>query len=193
MAESASPNPIHPFVKMARPKPGLSRRRERAQPAAPAQAVRHTAQDGMEEIWIHHWESTDKLVDVPEHLISHIVFRSRKFPTHCPQLVHMEWIWTLSGPFLPLVYLRNSIDIPMVKKSCVCWERSFYIFFRWGTLMVVIFRQFSSNWQHVFFYGWLCMGLQTSVLRHHLQGKMTVGKTVKKRSDVKLETNHRFL
>lgn len=90
MAESASPNPIHPFVKMARPKPGLSRRRERAQPAAPAQAVRHTAQDGMEEIWIHHWESTDKLVDVPEHLISHIVFRSRKFPTHCPQLVHME-------------------------------------------------------------------------------------------------------
>ena len=40
--------------------------------------------------------------------------------------------------------------------------------FQWGTLMVVIFKQFSSNWQHVFFYGWLCMGLQTSVLRHHL-------------------------
>ena len=65
--------------------------------------------------------------------------------------------------------------------------------FRWGTLMVVIFKQFSSNWQHVFFYGWLCMGLQTSVLRHQLQSKMTVGKTVKKRSDIKLKTNHRFL
>ena len=50
--------------------------------------------------------------------------------------------------------------------------------FRWGTIMVVIFKQFSLNWQNVFFYGWLCMGLQTSVLRHHLQGKMTVGKTV---------------
>ena len=88
------------------------------------------------------------------------------------------------------------------------WDDTFFIFsnfcfddvitvilyvFRWGTLMVVIFKQFSSNWQHVFFYGWLCMGLQTSVLRHHLQGKMTVGKNVKKRSDVKLKTNHRFL
>ena len=65
--------------------------------------------------------------------------------------------------------------------------------FRWDTLMVAIFKQFSSNWQHDFFYGWVCMGLQTSVLRHHLQGKMTVGKTVKKRSNVKLKTNHRFL
>ena len=163
MAESASPNPIHPFVKMARPKPGLSRRRERAQPAAPAQAVRHTAQDGMEEIWIHHWESTDKLVDVPEHLISHIVFRSRKFPTHCPQLVHMEWIWTLSGPFLPLVYLRNSIDIPMVKKSCVCWDLSQKTCHFFGivhsTLLLLICSFFNVvddyvvlSFFHVFFY-----------------------------------------
>ena len=75
------------------------------------------------------------------------------------------------------------------------WDDTFFIFskfcfddvitailyvFRWGTLTVVIFKQFSSNWQHVFFYGWLCMGLQTSVLRHHLQGKMTMGKPVKK-------------
>ena len=88
------------------------------------------------------------------------------------------------------------------------WDDTFFIFsnfcfddvitvilyvFWWGTLMVVIFKQFSSNWQHDFFYGWVCMGLQTSVLRHFLQGKMTVGKTVKKRSNVKLKTNHRFL
>ena len=88
------------------------------------------------------------------------------------------------------------------------WDDTFFIFsnfcfddvitvilyvFRCSTLMVVIFKQFSSNWQHDFFYGWVCMGLQTSVLRHHLQGKMTVGKTVKKRSNVKLKTNHRFL
>ena len=38
------------------------------------------------------------------------------------------------------------------------------------------------------------MGLQTSVLRHNYhQGKMTVGKPVKKRSGVKLKPNHCFL
>ena len=51
--------------------------------------------------------------------------------------------------------------------------------FLWGTLTVVIFKQFSSNWQIVFFGSWVCLELQTSVPRHQLLVEMTVKKTLK--------------
>ena len=65
--------------------------------------------------------------------------------------------------------------------------------FRWGTLMVVISKQFSSNWQIVFLGWWVCMGLHTSFLRYQLLVEMTVWKTVTNRSNVKLKTEHIFL
>ena len=68
------------------------------------------------------------------------------------------------------------------------WRHNDYFdVLRWGTLTPSIVVQFSSNSHMLLFNSWLCMGLQSSVFGSYLLSEMTVEKTVKNQSDVKLK------
>ena len=74
------------------------------------------------------------------------------------------------------------------------WRHNGYFdVLRWGTLTPSIFMQFSSIWHMLLFNSLLCMGLQSSVFGSYLLSEMTVGKTVKNQSDVKLKTTFLLL
>ena len=84
-------------------------------------------------------------------------------------------------------------DFSQILEMLPQWRHNGYFdVLRWGTLTPSIFVQFSSNWHMLLFNSLLCMGLQSSVFGSYLLSKMTVGKTVKNQSDVKLETNYQF-
>ena len=85
-------------------------------------------------------------------------------------------------------------DFSQILEMLPRWRHNGYFdVIRWGTLTPSIFVQFSSNSHMLLFNSWLCMGLQSSVFGSYLLSEMTVGKTVKNQSDVKLKTTFLFL
>ncbi len=96
------------------------------------------------------------------------------------------------GPHALKKNLRRHIS--QILKMLPQWRHNGHFdVLRWGTLTPSIFMQFSSIWHMLLFNSLLCMGLQSSVFGSYLLSEMTVGKTVKNQSDVKLKKSIWFL